>query len=281
MRIFASTAIPPRFKASPSLSASIPERRGRRPTAVSTASASSTPAEVQTRSGAQASCVFSTLSTRDEQTNFIPRASSPRRTLDAASGSSPVRISGSASITVTCEPNERYAEPSSRPITPPPITTSRRGSLPPEVSALGVSAEVLSWQSSAPGNGGQKGDEPVAIIMSDARYSPSPSLTRSPSCSSARRLITSTPAERSIPSTPPRSRSVTASLPRTIARIEYSPAPRRIPSPVSARMRSRAAALSSRYLVGMHPTLRQVPPRRSASNRHTRLPARASAQAAV
>ena len=75
------------------------------------------------------------------------------------SPSMPGRIWSRNSTTVTLAPSRRQTEPSSSPITPPPITTIWPGTLPSS-SAL-VESTIRSWSISTPGSGVTL--EPVAM----------------------------------------------------------------------------------------------------------------------
>ena len=64
------------------------------------------------------------------------------------------------SITVTSVPKRAYTDPSSRPITPPPITTIDFGSLARERASVEVIIRFLSISI----NGSVLGFEPVAMM---------------------------------------------------------------------------------------------------------------------
>ncbi len=65
------------------------------------------------------------------------------------------------STTVTFAPSRRQTEPSSSPITPPPITTMCPGTL--ASSSAPVESTILSWSISTPGSGVT--EEPVAMTI--------------------------------------------------------------------------------------------------------------------
>jgi hypothetical protein len=81
------------------------------------------------------------------------------------SSSMPGRIWSRYSTTVTLAPSRRHTEPSSSPITPPPITTRWLGTC--GSSSAPVESTIRSWSTVTPGSGVT--DEPVAMTMFLAR----------------------------------------------------------------------------------------------------------------
>ena len=75
------------------------------------------------------------------------------------SPSMPGRIWSRNSTTMTLAPSRRQTEPSSSPITPPPITTIVSGTL--SSSSAEVESRIVSWSISTPGSGVTL--EPVAM----------------------------------------------------------------------------------------------------------------------
>lgn len=191
----------------------------------------------------------------------------------AVSPSSPGQIRSRYSSTVTCAPSRRQTEPSSRPITPAPITTRWRGT---STNSRAPVESRMRWLSTGtPGSGA--GSEPVAMTMSRASscaWPPSARATptRPSPCKRAQPLIHCTLCLRKRNSTP-RVRAATLSSFCFIICARSSSGLTRMPS--RANSPPLAAAYSSeacnRALDGMQPTFRQVrrgfrdPPRRPPS----------------
>ncbi len=181
----------------------------------------------------------------------------------AVSPSSPGQIRSRYSSTVTCAPSRRQTEPSSRPITPAPITTRWRGT---SANSRAPVESRMRWLSTGtPGSGA--GSEPVAMTISRASscaWPPSArsTLTRPSPCKRAQPLIHCTLCLRKRNSTP-RVRAATLSSFCFIICARSSSGLTRMPSranspPLAAAYSSEAC---SRALDGMQPTFRQVPPR--------------------
>ena len=82
-------------------------------------------------------------------------------TRSETSASSRIKIRGSISTCVTCEPKRAKHCVSSLPIGPPPKTTRRLGSL----RKFHTLSEVSGFASASPGIGGMKGRAPAAMTM--------------------------------------------------------------------------------------------------------------------
>ncbi|MNY03156.1 hypothetical protein D3C86_1357610 [compost metagenome] len=179
-----------------------------------------------------------------------------------ASMSTPGQIRSRNSTTVTCAPRRRQTEPSSRPITPAPITTRCLGTSLRARAPVESRMRLLSM--STPGRG--MGSEPVAMMMSLAISSvlppalsvtvtlPGPSMWPQP-------LIQSTLFLRkrnSMPLVNPVTLSSFCVIIRARLRLGLTSIPRLANSaPMAASYSSEAC---SNALDGMQPTFRQVPP---------------------
>ena len=190
----------------------------------------------------------------------------------------------SASTTVIFVPNAAYAQASSRPMTPAPMTTIDFGSFSSE------SAPVESMQlgfSLRPGIGGMAFTEPVATIIASAVISsvePSVFLTESlpgaTNFASPSTLVTLFILNR--PAMPLVSCLLMSFL--CLMTCGKSTSTPLTLTPISAPCSSMSlipSALCSRHLVGMQPMLRQVPPRCSRSTTVTFAPSCAARIAAT
>ncbi|MCY1283855.1 hypothetical protein D9M69_291110 [compost metagenome] len=193
----------------------------------------------------------------------MPCLASERCRVLAVSPSRPGQMRSRNSTTVTCAPSRRHTEPSSRPITPAPITTrclgtSGRDSAPVE--------SRMRWLSiSTPGSG--VGSEPVAMTMSLACSTcsppsapltttrPGPSIRPQPLIHSALCLRKSN----SMPLVRPATLSAFCFIICARLSCGLTSMPRVANSPPLAASYSSEACSSA--LDGMQPTFRQVPPR--------------------
>ena len=198
----------------------------------------------------------------------MPRLLSARTSKVRTSSSNGARIVGSISTIVTGAPKPLNMQASSTPITPPPTQMIPSGSFGrcQQVSLL------ITFRPSTPGNGGMNGTEPVArMILSALNCCVEPSLlARSP-------LVTVTVREAStLPSPsktsmwlpfikvpmPPVMRLTTLWVnATTLLMFTFGGCESSMPrSPIDSTV-CITSAMWSIALEGMHPTLRQVPPR--------------------
>ena len=186
------------------------------------------------------------------------------------------------STTVTSLPKARKMQAISQPMTPPPTMQRRLGRA---VSSRASSLEsTCSWSMPSPGISRTR--EPVAMITASPWTTVcAPSLARTRTSfalfTSAVPQSTSILSAWQVLASPPLSTAATLSLRACTAAMSTS-APWPL-MPYSARRlaRERASALARRVLVGMHPRLRQVPPRSWRSTSVTSQPFSAASNAAV
>ncbi len=103
----------------------------------------------------------STAVTLRPSSNFMPCFLKMRADVLRISSSMPGRICGRYSITVTSAPRRRQTEPSSNPITPPPMTTMRPGT----DCRSSAPVEDTIFFSSISMKGSVATSEPVAMTM--------------------------------------------------------------------------------------------------------------------
>ncbi len=115
---------------------------------------------------------FSTPTTLLASLNFMPCRSSRRWNCFATSPSTPGTMRSRNSTTSTSEPRRRHTEPSSSPITPAPITSSRFGTSGNDSAPV----DDTIWRSSISMPGSVAASEPVAITMFFASSSRTPSF---------------------------------------------------------------------------------------------------------
>ena len=175
------------------------------------------------------------------------------------SPSMPGRIWSRNSTTVTFAPSRRQTEPSSRPMTPPPITTMWPGTL--ASSSAPVESTIRSWSISTPGQRRDRragGDDDVlrGVGLAARRRSRSAPVNFAWPLSQVTLFFLN---RNSMPPVSP----LTASLrPACIASRSSSTSVALIPhlASVPCAASSNSSEAWSRALDGMQPTLRQVPP---------------------
>ena len=179
------------------------------------------------------------------------------------------------SSTVTSLPNALNTEANSSPITPAPTMHSLCGTL----SMSSSSRDVSTPSSVLPSIGSIADDEPVAMITSFA-------VTRSPAASTV-----SASTKRASPrsrwmlglemsdSTPSRNCLTTARLRSITAGKSSVKATSLIPKASASAKSLTIAAVRQRAFVGMHPSLRHVPPTSPRSISATLSPRRAASRA--
>ncbi len=187
---------------------------------------------------------------------------------------------GSASTMVTFDPSLAYTVPSSRPMTPPPMTTRRPGT---SESSRASRAVQTSFPNSKPGMA--MGRAPVARMNAGAStrvFSPpaSTSIAFGPT-KTAVPFSTSTPLPFSSWPTPPTSFFTTPSLKARSLATSTVGSPARIPRPAAARMSSTRFPAAMKALDGIHPQFRQTPPSDSLSTSAVFFPSCASRMAAT
>ncbi len=195
--------------------------------------------------------------------------------------SSPARIAGSASTSVTRQPRGAIIEANSHPMMPPPTMIMLSGSS--SISRAVVEVRTAGCSGSMPAR--RAGSEPVAITIvgADSSCTPSPvsTATRSGAVSQPSPRTTVTPRCAHAPSTPPR---IFAAMPMARSRIagQSTPtSPSAMPQSAASRSRATSSDEASSALVGMQPRLTQVPPSRSRSTRMTLAPSWAARSAAT
>ena len=153
--------------------------KGRRPTATSTTSASSTCASPPALGSTVSFTPVSETSapvTFTPKRNFIPCLVSERWKAVATSASTPGVMRSRYSTASTSAPSRRQTEPSSSPMMPAPMTISFLGTC--GMASAPVESTTRFWSTSTPGT--REGSEPVAITMflvSSVRSDPSSALT--------------------------------------------------------------------------------------------------------
>ena len=163
---------------------------------------------------------------------------------------------------MTSEPRRDQTEPSSSPMAPPPTTTSFFGT---ESNAIAWSLETMFFPSNFR-NGNSTGAEPVATTTFFAVKTCSvPSAARTATRSAARKEAApvTTVTLRALASwaTPATSLATTSSLRRRKEGRSRSTEPSLMPCSLAWCFAHTKCSLEcSRALLGMQPTLRQVPP---------------------
>ncbi len=177
------------------------------------------------------------------------------------SPSIPGRISSRNSTTVTSAPSRRHTDPSSSPMTPPPMTTIDLGTLGRASAPVESTILCLLLSTSTPGSGVT--DDPVAMTTFFAVTVRSPTFTLCASSNVAWPFSHSTLFflnRKAMPSVRPLTAVSFDSC--MVARSTSTPlvfTPHLARVPPSASSKSSDAWRSA--LDGMQPTLRQVPPR--------------------
>ena len=105
----------------------------------------------------------SALVAREPSRISAPARRSATARISPAKAGSPGSSRGSASTSVTWEPNEAYICVSSHPAGPPPSTMRRRG----RSGELRLCAVVQAGMSDRPSIGGATGSQPVAMTRSE------------------------------------------------------------------------------------------------------------------
>ena len=179
--------------------------------------------------------------------------------------SAAIRKVSRASRTVTSAPRRAHTEPSSRPITPAPITPRRFGTA--WNSRAPVESTMTFWSTGA--GGMSIGREPEARITFSASMTsvvPSALVTSTflPASSLPWPWIEVTPLALNRVATPPVRFLTMPALRPTIAATSIFTSPVEIPWTLKLSLASLYfQELSSSALEGMQPTFRQVPPRAS------------------
>ena len=256
-----SVSIWPRaLTARPIASRPRPSVLGRRPIATSTTSASSdSPAPPAAGSTATVALPPLTVTPVTLVASFrvmpcfLKILAASLRTSPSMPGSNWSRYS----TTVTCAPSRPQTEPSSSPITPPPITTILPGTL--SSSSAPVLSTTTFWSTVTPGSGVT--DDPVAMTTFFAVTVRSPTLTLCALSKEARPLIQSTLFFLNRNSIPPvncltESRRCPCIASRSSSGVTLTPS--FAISPEAAAWKYSEAW--SMAFDGMQPTLRQVPP---------------------
>ncbi len=206
---------------------------------------------------------FATPVTFDESLNAMPCLASRRWNALAMSRSMPGMMRSRNSTTVTSAPSRRHTEPSSRPITPAPTTSS----LPGTVSSVSAPVdETICFSSMVTPRSGAT-SEPVAMTMllvSSVCVLPSSALTSTLPGAAMR------PMPRTVSTLFFLSRKATPlTLPATPSSLSFIIVGRsRVGVPTPMPMRAKECPASSNIseacssaLDGMQPMLRQVPPK--------------------
>ena len=209
----------------------------------------------------------------------MPRLASDLASTFATSRSGPIGSTPSfiASSRVVCTPRSVYTEANSAPITPPPITAARSGSLSAVLLVAWSDVMIRSPSTSMPGMA--RGTEPVHRIVARP-FSVCPSTETAPSAVSfPSPMITCTLRRLSNPESPP-CNCLTMPALRVLAAGQSGSATTPSGSftpcaPAWFTVRKTSAACSS-ALAGMQPRCRQVPPTFSFSTRATVRPADAA-----
>mmetsp|Transcript_25181 Transcript_25181/g.37050 ORF Transcript_25181/g.37050 Transcript_25181/m.37050 type:complete len:229 (+) Transcript_25181:461-1147(+) len=167
VRNVASVSIMPRVVLIPTVSNPMSSVAGRRPVDTRTTSAtisSPSPPSAGSTVSFTWSPVTSDATTFLPRWNFMPCFLRVRwNALLISLSTTPPQISGMNSTTCTSAPRRRYTEPSSRPITPPPMTTIFSGTFFKDNAPV---ESTMSCFSLSTGTGGSSATtEPVATMM--------------------------------------------------------------------------------------------------------------------
>ena len=235
---------------------------GRRPIDTSTQSASSVSSSPPA-AGSSVSVAFLPLTVqpvtlvdrRSSMPCFLKILAASLRTSSSMPGSSLSRYS----TTVTCAPSLHQTEPSSSPITPPPMTTIFFGTALSSSAPVESTTTCLSLSTSTPGSGAT--EEPVAMMMFFAVTVSSPTLTVCASWKVAWPFFQSTLFFLNRKATPlvspsTASRRCACILSRSSLGVTSMPISAIVPL-LAALKYSDACSIA---FDGMQPTLRQVPP---------------------
>ena len=206
----------------------------------------------------------------------MPRFWKARCTGRTTSVSTPGRMPGSASSTVTWLPRSQNIDANSQPMAPPPMTATREG----KACSSNTSSEVRTTLPSTSNPGMRRGTEPAASTMwvpVSSRVAPSPpvTVTTLPGPSRPVPVMTSTLRFFSRPLRPLTSLSTTCCLRLIMAGTSRPGASARTPNSLAPATVRNTEAVSSSSLAGMQPRLRQVPPTRPFSTMAMRRPAAA------
>ena len=164
----------------------------------------------------------------------------------------------SISTTVTLAPSASYTHAISKPMIPPPITSSRPG------IDDGESAPVESMIRSSSGSPGMVAAwDPAAMMRLSKVISRSPTASELAPVSFPSPWITSTSRRLARPTSPPVSLSTTDCFQSSSLGRSTLGLPKEMPWAAISSVSAITRAACSRALLGMHPTLRQTPPRRS------------------
>ena len=197
--------------------------------------------------------------------------------------SMPGTIRSMNSANSTCDPSRFHTEPSSKPMAPAPTIKSRGGTC--EKLSASVDETIDLPSNGSPGN--SIGALPVAMRMRRPRrvWRPAPFATSTASAAVMRAVPVnrSTLFLRNSPATPCVSTFTTRSFRAIMAARSISTLPTLMPCAAKPWRTVRYCSLeSSSALLGMQPTLRQVPPSVAAlSTQPTRIPSCAARMAAT